>query len=62
MVVFMVLSESKYDRSQRLLASLNYSERETFEDDSAVSLVASVSKSLHYTFHSGKFYCIEITD
>ena len=34
--------------------SLNCSERAEFEYDSAVSLAASGSKSLHYTFHSGK--------
>ena len=49
----MVRSESKY--VQRLLASLNCSERAEFEYDSAVSLAASHSKSLHYTFYSGKF-------
>ena len=38
-----------------LLVSLNFSERAEFEDDSAVSLEVSGSKSLHYTFYSGKF-------
>ena len=54
MVGFMVRSESKYDRSQRLLASINCSETAEFEEDSVVSLVATSSKSLHYTFYSGK--------
>ena len=36
------------------LASLNCSERSEFEDDSAVSLETSGSKSLHYTFYSRK--------
>ena len=34
--------------------SLNCSESVEFEDDSAVSLAASGSKSLHYTFYSRK--------
>ena len=57
MIVFVVCSESVYVRSQiqRLLASLICYERAEFEDDSAVSLAASFSKSLHYTFYSGKF-------
>ena len=43
-VVFVVRSVSKYDRSQRLLASLNCFERAEFEDDYAVSLAVSSSK------------------
>ena len=35
--------------------SLNCTERAEFEDDYAGSLAGSGSKSLHYTFHSGKF-------
>ena len=38
-----------------LLASQNCSERAEFEDVSAVSLATSGSKSLHFTFYSGKF-------
>ena len=38
-----------------LLASLNCSERAEFEEDFAVPLAASGSKSLHYTIYSGKF-------
>ena len=52
-VVFVVYSESKQVRSQtqRLLASLIFSERAEFEDDYAAPLAASCSKSLHYTFY-----------
>ena len=57
-VVFKVQSESKQVRSQRLLTLLNCSE---FKDDSAVSLEASGSKSLHYMFCSGKFTLPSLT-
>ena len=41
-------------KSQSLLASLNCSERAEFENDSTVLLASSGSKSLHFTFYSGK--------
>ena len=45
---FLVRSESKYDRSQRLLAWLNCSERAEFEDDFAVSLAFCILYSIKY--------------
>ena len=45
----------------RLLVSLNCSKRAEFIDDSAVSLATSGSKSLHYTFYSGKFTLPSLT-
>ena len=52
----MVRSEKKYDRSRKLLASLNCSERTDFEDDCAISLATSGSKTLHFIFFPENCY------
>ena len=45
-------------RNRRLLASLNCYERANFEDDSAISLGVSGSKSLQFTFYTNKPHLI----